>query len=152
MSALRYSLMAAAILTMSAFVTTGASATAQSFVALLYGGNEVDGGGAANAGDPDGYGIATVSFVGRGRVCFTLFVVRINNPSAAHIHIGAAGTNGPVAIGLTPIPASGNPGTSSGCIKASRKQIAAIKKNPDGFYVNVHNARYPGGAIRGQLF
>jgi hypothetical protein len=27
-----------------------------------------------------------------------------------------------------------------------------IRSNPSGFYVNVHNAKFPGGAIRGQFF
>ena len=30
-------------------------------------------------------------------------------------------------------------------------KIEAIETNPNRYYVNVHNAKYPGGAIRGQL-
>jgi len=29
--------------------------------------------------------------------------------------------------------------------------VAEILANPEDYYVNVHNAEYPGGAIRGQL-
>jgi hypothetical protein len=29
--------------------------------------------------------------------------------------------------------------------------IGEIAANPSGYYVNLHNARFPGGAIRGQL-
>jgi hypothetical protein len=29
--------------------------------------------------------------------------------------------------------------------------LARIVANPAGFYVNVHNARFPGGALRCQL-
>lgn len=152
MSAIRVSLIACAALAASSLYATGASATAQSFVALLYGGNEVDSSGYANAGDPNGYGIATVSVVSRRKVCFTLFVKRIDKPQSAHIHAGAAGVNGGVVIPLAPVPGSGKAGVSSACVKGSRRDVKAIGKNPDAFYINVHTNKYPAGAVRGQLF
>ena len=39
----------------------------------------------------------------------------------------------------------------SGCTTTTKEIIDAILANPSGYYVNVHNASYPGGAIRGQL-
>ena len=42
-------------------------------------------------------------------------------------------------------------GESSGCASASGELIKAIFQNPANYYVNVHNAEYPGGALRGQL-
>ena len=153
MSAFRTSLIAFAAIAASSLYATSATATAQSAVALLYGGNEIDGAtGKANAGDTNGYGIATVSVVSRDKICFTLFVIRIGAPTAAHIHVAPPGVNGGVVIPLTPVPGSGNPGTSSGCVAGDPKVIAKIRKKPDQFYVNVHNKRYPAGAIRGQLF
>jgi hypothetical protein len=49
---------------------------------------------------------------------------------------------------LTPPDESG---TSSGCVEADRGLIKDIRKNPAGYYVNVHTTEFPGGAIRDQL-
>ncbi len=40
---------------------------------------------------------------------------------------------------------------AKGCTKAAKSLIAAIESHPNSYYVNVHTAKYPGGAIRGQL-
>lgn len=102
-------------------------------------------------GDPDGTGTAHITLnQGQGEVCFELHVENILLPaSAAHIHVGAAGVPGPVVV---PLAAPGADGTSSGCVTGvDRDLIKAIRQNPEGYYVNVHNSEFPGGAVRGQL-
>ena len=42
-------------------------------------------------------------------------------------------------------------GFSSGCVDVGRALAKEILKNPADYYVNVHNAEFPGGALRGQL-
>jgi hypothetical protein len=42
-------------------------------------------------------------------------------------------------------------GKSSGCATVGQPVVAAILANPADYYVNVHNAEFPGGAVRGQL-
>ena len=82
----------------------------------------------------------------KGQVCFKLSWSGIGTPSASHIHKGAKGKAGAVVIPLF----SGTP-KKSGCVSASKSLVAAIIKTPGSYYVNVHTAKYPGGAVRGQL-
>lgn len=116
----------------------------------LSGAAEVTAGGVPNQGDPDGTGTAHITLnQGQGEVCFELHVENIVLPAAAaHIHVGASTTTGPVVVGLAAPDATGH---ASGCVSADPALIKAIRKNPDGYYVNVHNSVYPAGAVRGQL-
>jgi hypothetical protein len=114
-----------------------------SFSATLSGASEVDAKGVANHGDPDGKG----SFSGRlasGRLCYSLSWSAIDTPTMAHIHSGAAGINGPVLVPLDPKP-------GEHCVAVDAEKAAALLAEPAAYYVNVHNATFPGGAARGQL-
>jgi hypothetical protein len=107
--------------------------------------------GAAEApgpGDPDGSGTAVFRLnYGQGEICYELTVENIDPATAAHIHIAPAGSPGPVVVPL----AAPTSGSSSGCAEVSRDLIKAIIQNPEAYYVNVHNAAFPPGAVRGQL-
>jgi hypothetical protein len=128
-----------------------ASAQAVQFFAVLAGGNEVSGAGAADAGDPDGSGVAAAQIISSPEICLAVVVVRINAPTLMHIHEETAGENGGIVVHFTP-PTAGNPGTSSECVEAPAAVIARIRSTPSRFYVNVHTGAFPGGAVRGQLF
>jgi len=95
-------------------------------------------------GDPDGAGTAEVKITGTS-VCWELTTSRINAPNAAHIHKGAAGVAGPVVV---PFGASYK---AKGCAKTTVAVASAIKRSPASYYVNLHNAKYPAGVLRGQL-
>jgi hypothetical protein len=95
-------------------------------------------------GDPDGRGTAEVKLTGT-KVCWEIKVARVASLVAAHIHKGGPGVSGPVAV------AFGKSYKSKGCTTTTAAVAAAIRANPSGYYVNVHNAKYPGGALRGQL-
>jgi hypothetical protein len=84
---------------------------------------------------------------GLGEVCYELHVTGIAPAAAAHIHRGPAGQPGPVVVPLT-APTSG---MSAGCAEVSRDLAIELLRDPSSFYVNVHNADFPGGALRGQL-
>ncbi len=99
-------------------------------------------------GDPDGIGFATVTVnPGQGVLCYELSVSGIASATAAHIHEAPVGMAGPVVVGLQP-PTDGS---SSGCIDVGRDLAKEILQDPADYYVNVHNAEFRGGALRGQL-
>jgi hypothetical protein len=100
------------------------------------------------AGDPDGSGTAYVRIDSRvGLLCYTLRVRGIEPATAAHIHEAPPGVAGPVVVGLD-APTNGS---SSGCERIGRELALEIITAPEDYYINVHNAPYPGGALRGQM-
>ncbi|MEO5899922.1 MAG: CHRD domain-containing protein [Ilumatobacteraceae bacterium] len=120
-----------------------AAAVATPFLASLSGANETPG-----AGDADGTGAASVTIDPvTGEICADLRVENIQTAVMAHIHRGAAGVAGPVVV---PFPVLPNP-TAAQCVIAAPALAAEIAGNPSGFYVNVHTADFPAGAVRGQL-
>lgn len=100
-------------------------------------------------GDADGAGTAQITVnSGQRQVCYKLAVRNIAVATAAHIHEGGPTVAGPVKVTLGTPNASG---MSSGCVTVDRALALEILKRPADYYVNVHNAPFPGGAVRGQL-
>ena len=148
---IRHTLLVLAAFAAVMLIAPVASAQGVEHFAVLNGGNEVSVSGEAAAGDPNGFGAATVVFAGSGRICYSIVVHRISTPTAAHIHDGEAGVNGPIVVPLEP-PTAGNPGTIAACsADLDKALISRILKTPGDFYVNVHTGQFPGGAVRGQL-
>jgi hypothetical protein len=101
------------------------------------------------AGDPVGTGTATVRLrAGQGQVCYQLEASNLPPAVAAHIHQGNAGSSGNVVV---PLKTPNAAGKSSGCATALRTLLNSILADPASYYVNVHTAEFPNGAIRGQL-
>lgn len=134
-------------------------------VADMSGRNEVAT-GATNSrivGDPNGRGEIYVFGIDGDptTLCYVLLADGIaeldqapGNGRAAHIHRGAAGSNGSVEVNL----AWPQGGQAADCLTEGEagKGLAAgevqeILTNPGAFYVNVHNSEFPNGAVRGQL-
>ena len=120
-----------------------ASKSSNTLRANLKGSNEVP------AADPDGTGKAEFQLLSRFRaVCFRLSWKNIADPAAAHIHRGAKGENGDIVVPLFDAQTV----RKRGCVDGvSGALIRQIKRHPGQFYVNIHNADFPSGAIRGQL-
>lgn len=103
---------------------------------------------APGPGDPDGSGTAHFRVnPGLEQICYTLEVSDIAPAAAAHIHVAPVGSPGPVVVPLMP-PTDGS---SSGCAQVERDLARDILMHPENYYVNVHNADFPAGAVRGQL-
>jgi hypothetical protein len=144
------------------FLTLASPAGAQtvSLSAVLLGGNECNGavppnGPVCRRGDPDAFGRATVTFPTPTTICVTLQVDNLAGVTAAHIHQGRETVNGPVVFAIVPppnAPAGGNPGATSFCAPIAAALQTNMRNNPANFYVNVHNAAFSTGAMRGQLF
>jgi hypothetical protein len=143
---MRKFLLASSIAAVSVLATTAVSAREDSgkrFTVSLQGEAEVP-----KLGDLDGTGRATIRInPGRRQLCYTLRVSGIAPAAAAHIHEAPAGKAGDVVFPL----AAPTDGSSEGCFTITREQAMEIIRNPDDYYVNVHNAEFPGGALRGQL-
>jgi len=95
-------------------------------------------------GDPDGTGTAEVKITGT-KVCWEIKVAKVGAINAAHIHKGAPGTAGPVVVPF------GKTFKLKGCTTTTSALASAIRSHPKAYYVNVHNVKYPAGALRGQL-
>ena len=103
-----------------------------------------------NPGNPDGSGSATITLDPEtGEVCWDMTADGIGAVTQSHIHTGAEGVSGPVLI---PLDVDGFDGTTEGCTSdVAEADIQSVLDNPAGFYVNLHTADFPAGAIRGQL-
>ena len=66
--------------------------------------------------------------------------------AAAHLHLAAAGVNGPIIVPYTEGPA----GTWTSAPGAKLTQAQAVAFAAGGTYFNVHSAAFPGGEIRAQ--
>lgn len=121
-----------------------APAAIMHFQIPLTGFQEVSGPNQFNNGDPDGFGVADLRIDTNAlTVDWDFMVANITLPlTGAHIHQAVAGTNGAIVVDFS----AQLSGTGLG-----DPDLANVIANPQGFYVNLHNEDFLGGAIRGQL-
>ncbi len=98
---------------------------------------------------------------------YDLTAVPLVDPTAGHIHLGAAGANGPVVVNLVTFAQPGGCRLTATTLRCSGTFTAADLVGPlagagsldpllsamaaDNTYVNVHTDRNPGGEARGQI-
>ena len=105
-------------------------------------------------GDPDGSATGSITVnVGQDRVCWQFTnVTNVAPVNRGHIHRAPAGSNGGIVVDFFNV-AAGTHGPLTGCTTTplGRELLLDIIRNPSSFYLNLHNADFPGGAVRGQL-
>ena len=137
-----------------------AFATTEAFVATLSGDKEVP------PVDTNATGTAGFSQPHLSNMSFGIQLGDIDKVTAAHIHQGKEGANGPVIVTL--FKADNDTGTGpvkgqlvggsiindilEGPLKGKAVEVDLIKAIQNGeAYVNVHTTDHPDGAIRGQI-
>lgn len=140
MNALRFAwLLAASVAVAGCGMMKSETKTAGSAPLQLSGSQEVP------AVTVTGSGTGTITVAPDGAVSGSVKTTGVNG-NAAHIHVGAAGTNGPVIIPLTK---SGDEYSVPAGAKLTEEQMKRYKAGE--LYVNVHTVANPGGEVRAQL-
>lgn len=123
------------------------------FTTALSGQNEVNAAHpTGGAGDPDGTGTAAITVnVGQQRVCWNITVNNIAAPTRGHIHNAPVLVNGPIVVGFFEPTTVALKGCTPTTQPIDRRLLTDIIQHPQNYYVNVHTADFPAGAIRGQL-
>lgn len=81
---------------------------------------------------------------------YRVFVADIDNVTAAHIHEGAPGANGPVIAPLFGSSGLFDPANPiSGTLTLTPTQVAKLLAGD--YYINVHTSDFPSGEVRGQV-
>jgi CHRD domain-containing protein len=104
-------------------------------------------------GDPDATGTAVFKFHPEsGEVCYKIKVRGLEAPTEpapgigdAHIH---AVSTGAIVVDLdADFHQADGYYIATDCVTTSPEVVAAILANPTAYYINIHNAPYPGGAL-----
>jgi hypothetical protein len=114
-------------------------------VAYMTGANE-----RPNAGDPDAVGRAVITINdAANQLCVAVQFSNVDLPATGyHIHLAPAGSAGPVVVPFAAPTSAQN----YQCVTVENEALLDnIAANPGQYYINIHNALYPGGALRGQL-
>jgi len=128
----------------------------------MTGAKEVTAGGVPNQGDADALVTGTLTLNNgtgsgtTGSASFNLTISNLDFPvTGYHIHTGASNTTGGILVDFqaqTPFENIRTGNTFVGTVNnLNAGAISSVQANPGGFYFNIHNGTFPGGAVRDQV-
>ncbi|GGZ31427.1 hypothetical protein GCM10010387_26720 [Streptomyces inusitatus] len=116
------------------------------------GGQKVPAAGVRAAADPDGHAVVFLR-PGSGSLGYSLTWVNITPPLSVHLHKGALGRNGPIALPLLGTPMPPNIFAVAGTVPVPRAElIRQLTSRPEAFYASLRTEDFRDGAVRGQFF
>ena len=97
-------------------------------------------------GNPDGNGDFN-ALVDRkkGQICYYLEADGVGEVTAAHIHSGAVGKTGEAVVTLEMAE------MDERCVTADPALVGRMARSAGDYYVDIHTAERPAGALRGQM-
>jgi len=129
-----------------ASVLLSAPVAAQNYAVLsanLFG-EAVPGGGAGEDAAADFDGEIDLA---QEQLCYFFQLEGLSDAAAAHVHQAKDGTSGPVVMTLT-LPSDAG---EEVCEKMNKSLLQQMADHPGEFYIDVHTAAKPDGAVRGQF-
>jgi len=98
-------------------------------------------------GAPNGSGIATINIeASTDELCWQFSQLKnVTAPTVARIFQKVPGGTGSGGYQLGAVY------NSSGCVHEPSVNLGVIEDRPSKFYVSIHDAQFPGGAVRGPL-
>lgn len=108
------------------------------------------------AGDPALSGSADLVVTPRrGTLCFDIDLEQTASGAdtvvAVHIHPGPVAATCDAQDCAPPIDLDFANEGLKGCARAGKQLLSSLVDEPEQFYLHVHTARFPAGAVRGQL-
>jgi hypothetical protein len=109
---------------------------------------KLSGAAETSGGAPAGTGDAIIALHGSSVVCWRFAHLHgFAGATSARVYAGSQGKDGKVVASLSTGPQLHH----QGCRHAHPAVLSAIERRAQDYYVNIHSAQYPHGAVRAQL-